>query len=204
MNGTTLFKTASIATVGAFSITLGTVHSAHAANLVVNGGFETGDFTGWTQAGYTSGYTRVSSNNPNSGIYSARLGPPVGSLGFLSQTLTTTVGQAYELSYFLFSDGATPNVFQTLVNGTPIFAQNDIPAQPYAQYNLSFVGTGSDEIKFGFQNDPGYLYLDDVSVSVVPVPTPAVPVPTPALLPGLIGMGVAAWRKRKAEMLTEV
>lgn len=29
------------------------------------------------------------------------------------------------------------------------------------------------------------------------------PVPTPALLPGLIGMGVAAWRKRKGEMAEE-
>ncbi len=27
----------------------------------------------------------------------------------------------------------------------------------------------------------------------------ATPIPTPALLPGLIGMGVAAWRKRKGE-----
>ncbi|MFM7471148.1 MAG: PTPA-CTERM sorting domain-containing protein [Nodosilinea sp.] len=29
--------------------------------------------------------------------------------------------------------------------------------------------------------------------------SPPVAVPTPALLPGLIGMGVAAWRKRQGE-----
>lgn len=29
-------------------------------------------------------------------------------------------------------------------------------------------------------------------------------VPTPALLPGLIGMGIAAWRKRKGELIEEI
>jgi hypothetical protein len=38
---------------------------------------------------------------------------------------------------------------------------------------------------------------DDLSVSGA-VPTPgATPVPTPALLPGLVGLGMAAWRKRQ-------
>lgn len=32
----------------------------------------------------------------------------------------------------------------------------------------------------------------------------ATPIPTPALLPGLIGMGVAAWRKRKNEQSEQV
>jgi hypothetical protein len=30
---------------------------------------------------------------------------------------------------------------------------------------------------------------------------PPVPVPTPALLPGLVGMGLSVWRKRKEESL---
>jgi hypothetical protein len=42
---------------------------------------------------------------------------------------------------------------------------------------------------------PGYF----PTVNNLRVGTAATPIPTPALLPGLIGMGVAVWRKRKAE-----
>jgi hypothetical protein len=52
-----------------------------------------------------------------------------------------------------------------------------------------------------FDNDAGvdlnYPYTYNVSLSGA-VPTPvATPIPTPALLPGLVGLGVAAWRKRQ-------
>ena len=57
-----------------------------AGNVIVNCGFETGDFTGWTLTGNT-GFTGVTSGSPyvNSGTYGAYLGP-VGSDGFLSQS----------------------------------------------------------------------------------------------------------------------
>src|SRR5262249_25131594 len=54
-----------------------------AAGNLVNGGFETGDFTGWDLSGNT-GFTGVSAINPHSGTYAAFLGP-IGSLGFLCQ-----------------------------------------------------------------------------------------------------------------------
>ena len=43
--------------------------------------------------------------------------------------------------------------------------------------------------------NPNYAYLAELQ----PLP-PVVGVPTPALLPGLIGMGAAAWRKRRGEL----
>lgn len=42
-----------------------------------------------------------------------------------------------------------------------------------------------------------FFYADNLSFAAAP---PATPVPTPALLPGLVGMGVAAWRKRRSEV----
>ena len=82
-------------------------------SLVQNGGFETGDFTGWTLVGNTivynwrgnstvydavedaaSGYDVV-----HSGTYGAFLGDD--QLATLSQSLTTVAGQNYLLSFWL-------------------------------------------------------------------------------------------------------
>src|SRR5579862_5380244 len=91
--------------------------SAAKADLIVNGGFETGNFSGWTLSGNT-GFTGVSGpgfndgfvNNPNSGNFFAFLGP-VGSDGFLSQTFSDTAGKTLHVSFFLANDGDTPNDF---------------------------------------------------------------------------------------------
>src|SRR5437763_12768139 len=89
-------------------ISLCFINRASAQELIVNGGFETGDFTGWTQSGNT-GFTAVT-NNPggaHSGTFYASFGP-VGSLGFITQTAATTAGSTYTLNYLL------SNLFQTI------------------------------------------------------------------------------------------
>ena len=87
-----------------------------------NGGFETGDFTGWSGSGNFTDCA-VSSSTPavNSGQYGALLGP-AGSPGFLSQTVPTVPGQTYLLSLWLDSpDGLAPNEFLAAWNGSVIF-----------------------------------------------------------------------------------
>jgi hypothetical protein len=149
-----------------------TVSASITQAAVVNGGFETGDFTGWTRSGNT-GDTGVAAISAlaNNGNFFAYLGP-IGSSGFLSQSISTTVGQTYQLSYFLRSSfGDIPNQFQTFVDGNKLFDQNDIQHQDYTKYLHKFVATtGSTLVKFGFQDDKGYLFLDDVNVKSVPEP----------------------------------
>jgi hypothetical protein len=132
-------------------------------NLVVNGDFETGDFTGWTT---DSGSVTTGSTYAHSGTYGAEFGP-VGSLGYLSQTLSTTPGTSYVLSFWLDSpDGENPNEFQVSWDGTTLLDEANIPAIGWT--NIQFVVTATDTstvLQFGFRDDPTYLGFDDVSVS---------------------------------------
>ena len=184
-------KQLSIMAAGATCLSLSAMNPAHAMNLVANGGFETGDFSGWTRSG-NLGDTGVNATSANSGQFGAFLGP-VGSQGFLSQALTTVVGQSYELSYFLKNDGGSPNNFSVSVGSTTLKSLTDSLAFPFEKFTSSFVATAAaTPLTFAFQQNPAYFRLDDVSV------TSATAIPTPALLPGLIGLGFGVLRKRKA------
>jgi hypothetical protein len=132
-------------------------------NLVVNGDFETGDFTGWTT---DSGSVTTGSTYAHSGTYGAQFGP-VGSLGYLSQTLSTTPGTSYVLSFWLDSpDGDTPNEFQVSWDGTTLLDEANIPAIGWTNIQFMVTATGTSTVlQFGFRDDPTYLGLDDVSVS---------------------------------------
>ena len=133
-------------------------------NIVSNGGFETGDFSGWMADG-SSGDVTSDTNYVHSGTYGAEFGA-VGSLGYLSQTLATTPGTSYLLSFWLDSpDGETPNEFQVSWNGTMLLDETDLPA--FGWTNIQFVVTATNAstiLQFGFQDDPTELGLDDVSV----------------------------------------
>ena len=139
-------------------------------NLVTNCGFETGDFTGWTLL--DSGNMSVNTVLPNNGAYSAELGS-VGTVGCISQTLTTTPNQEYFLSFALYNTGR-PNNFQVFWAGGEM--SGDMLKMPDFAYTLDFlggggelIGSGSDTLTFCAQNDPSFFYLDDIIV-VPPLP----------------------------------
>ena len=157
---------------------VGTITTS-STNLVINGGFETGDLTGWTLFQDGGGIAVDDGSNlgnaPNSGSYAASFGT-VGSLGYLSQTLDTTPGQAYLLSFALDSfDGETPNEFQVLWNGTVLFDESNLPAIGWTNLQFVVMATGASTVlQFGAQDDPSELGLDDVSVVAA---TAGLPVP---------------------------
>ncbi len=141
--------------------------------LVQNGGFEMGDFTGWTQSGNIDGYETVVTDPAyiQSGNYGAQIGC-YGSLYYLSQTLPTTPGQLYLVSFWVVNyNGVGPNEFLADWGATTLFDQTDMGTDGWLhmQYLVTAAGT-STTLQFGFRNDPWYFALDDVSVTAVQRP----------------------------------
>jgi hypothetical protein len=153
-------------------------------NLVTNGGFETGDFSGWTLAADS---TRVTNNK--SFLHAGRCGAQLGhadTLGSLSQTLPTAPGQSYLLSLWLAnppnSGGATPNEFAVQWEGATISSAVDVPFGGWTNRQFTVTATGTNALlQFAFRHDPFFLALDDVSV--VPIPAPAVALRVSAVAP---------------------
>jgi len=142
MKNSTLWALCAI-TIGTFCAPLGR------AELVTNGDFGTGDFTGWTASPsgpYT--YTSVTNLAPATpGGYSAEIGAYYdGSIpanlitGSISQTLTTVVGQQYIIS-FLYGELNSNQSFGgdgsscCYLDPTLITNSNDPSTNPWAQSN---------------------------------------------------------------------
>jgi len=168
--------------------------TARAQNLVQNPGFETGDFTGWTQFGDTS-FTAVSGTfdgvSPHSGTFQAYFGPL--SDGGITQTLTASAG-LFNVDFWLAAAGGGAGDYINVVfGGTTIYTLPGSGAFSYIHVIENGVSAGANPtLEFHFTNSPSYWFVDDVNVSVVPEPGTL----------GLIALGglglVAALRKRLA------
>lgn len=165
-------------------------------NLVMNCGFEAGNFSHWVQSGNT-GSTGVNGANVNSGAFSAFLGP-VGSDGILSQALAgITPSTTYTLSFYYFANGSGPSDFGAQVSGvlvgssvgTESFLSQCSPTYTgdvWERFSFNFQTPSTPTmvaLSFNFRNDPSYDYLDDISVVADTGTPPAQVIPTLCIVP---------------------
>ena len=204
---------------GALAVTalasFGLSSSAQAASIVTNGGFElpvladssytiSNSIPGWIRDAVSTGSgIEIQRQNIAGLAFQGQQFAELDSDGVTSifQDLATKVGQQYRLN-FAFS--ARPNVADNQLDigwgGNPVDSLSAIgqPGTFWNQFSYLLTATsGTTRLSFGNlgeTSDSLGSYIDAVSVTAVP---------TPALLPGLVGLGIAALRKRKAEAMAE-
>lgn len=159
--------------LAATALALGIAHSRAlgGSNIVVNGGFETGDFTGWSLSGNTV-FTFIDGGSAQTGSYGVFTGP-LGSWGYITQTLSTVPGKTYELEYWLANSDYGPNGFQIRWAGQIVGASLvDSPPFAFKRFKVTgLIATGTTTtLTFAFQHDPSFFSFDNVSVVANEVP----------------------------------
>lgn len=135
--------------------------------LVVNGGFEAGDFTGWTVTGDPAAVTDES-GLVHAGVYGAMLGQ-VGFLGYLTQAVPTTAGSNYVVSLWLKNFGGSPNEFNVTWNGATVWDGANMAPCQWTNVQVLVAGASrSSTLQLGFRQDPSAFGLDDVTVTGTP------------------------------------
>ncbi len=182
------------------------------ANLIINGSFEDGNFSGagtsrslkvsmgdaWTVPGWTAvkqGFHWDKSHSLDTGEFiAAASGSKFVELRYLegiAQTFATTVGQEYHVSFLLSTPLVTSSAVQVSVAGTSQQFVNTAPAYnlqlQYTECAFNFIAN-SDNSTLWFQSVAAGLssgpFIDCVSVEAL------APVPEPATY--LAGLGVLA------------
>jgi len=149
-------------------------------NLIANGNFATGNFTDWTLGGnYTSSFYGpeifIDTDAEGGSTYAAGMGS-VGSDGTLSQTIATTAGQTYTLSFWLQNEGSSPNDFAAIWNGQTLLSLSNAAQSGYTEYTYTVTATGSTTtLEFSAANGPSQWDLDNISLTANGTSTPPPP-----------------------------
>lgn len=154
--------------VASIAATLLTAMSMQTNAEVVNGGFETGDLTGWVQTGDVS-FTGVDPSAARSGSFGAFFGP--SSTGGISQSFATVANATYRVDFSIsLVDSAQPNSFSWTWNGvTQSPSLSNAAAFGYTSFSSFLLATGpTSTIAFNFRDPQSFWFLDDVAVVAVP------------------------------------
>lgn len=158
--------------------------SVNAANIVADPGFEA-SADGLGPHPFSASWTNVDVSL-NSGVGGdsafahtgdnyAFLGA-TGTVGSLSQGLTTMSGSTYSLSFWLANDQTVglpqTNSFQVFWNGVSVFSLANQAAFGYTQFTIGglLATGGATNLEFRYVHDSDNWRLDDISADVAGVP----------------------------------
>jgi VCBS repeat-containing protein len=146
--------------------TTGTMTEDLGPTLVVNGGFETGDLTGWTASDTAIINAQFVGLGGEFGNYMADLGA-TATTQTLAQSIATTPGQHYTVSFYVLGDTeASSNFLNVTWDGVSILAQSDIFGG-LTRYSFDVVGDASSShttLAFAYADDGAGLHVDQVTV----------------------------------------
>jgi VCBS repeat-containing protein len=149
--------------------TFGAVIEDAGPNIFVNGGFETGDFSGWTVTGSQMQVLFLGIGG-QFGNYSAELSAP-GGIGTetLSQNVATTPGQHYIVSFDVAGDAeSSQNSFIATWDGVQILNLTDDQIGGFTHYTFDVLGDATNAttaLQFTYNDDGTGLFLDQVAVN---------------------------------------
>jgi VCBS repeat-containing protein len=149
--------------------TFGEVTENAGPSTLVNGNFETGDLSGWTETGSNIQALFLGLGGAF-GNYAAEL-PAGGAVGVdtLSQNIATTPGQHYIVTFDVTGDpDSGNNAFIASWDGTQILSLSDVQSGAFTHYTFDVVGDPSSAttgLQFTYTDDGTAMYLDNVSVS---------------------------------------
>jgi flagellin len=163
-------------------------------NVIVNAGFETGDFSSWiTQAAPSGSNFGVGSFMPYAGLWEAYFGARDSAPDGIRQTIVTVPGAQYTLSFWLRNSQNGLNRFTVMFGGTTVVDMENVALFGFQQYSYQVTASSASTIlQFGAYDNPGYFYLDDVALDIVP---DASPEPATALLLGGALLALGIWRR---------
>src|SRR5712691_12326295 len=167
--------------IGAVVLAMLLSSTAARANMIVNGGFETGTFDDWLPIPPPVDSLFFVSGVPHTGHYAAWFGA-IGVVDeTLSQDVATVPGDTYVVDFWLAHGSRDhANDFSVWWNGVQVFSLVHVGSFPYQEINFPVVADGvSSTLMFGGREVVNFFLLDDVSVLPTETVSEAQAVPEP-------------------------